>query len=74
MNSEGQYRSNLLQDQARYAIIGNSQQILDVKSSVERFVGYAMLHPNELHFVNITGETGTGKELVAKALWQAGQY
>ena len=48
-------------------LIGNSNEIIQVKSLVKK---YAPL--NEI--ILITGETGTGKELVAKALHQEGKF
>lgn len=48
-------------------LIGNSNEIFQIKSLVKK---YAPLK----EIVLITGETGTGKELVAKALHQEGQF
>lgn len=44
-----------------YEILGNSAAVLKLKSNIERFKG---TNP----FILITGENGTGKELVARAL------
>ncbi len=46
---------------ARFGIIGESQQVLDVYSVIERVAGTPTT-------VLVTGESGTGKELVARAL------
>lgn len=48
-------------------IIGKHPSIVEVKSLIKKLALVEMS-------VLITGETGTGKDLVAKALWQAGPY
>jgi transcriptional regulator with PAS, ATPase and Fis domain len=48
-------------------IVGNSPPILQVKELIRKF---AVVDTSVL----IYGETGTGKELIAKALWQTGPY
>lgn len=48
-------------------IIGEHPSILQVKELVKKFASVELS-------VLITGETGTGKELIAKALWQVGPY
>ena len=48
-------------------IVGESVEINQVKALVKK---YAKVDTTVL----IVGETGTGKELVAKALWQSGNY
>ncbi|MFC1717574.1 sigma-54-dependent transcriptional regulator [Candidatus Poribacteria bacterium] len=47
-------------------IIGNSQGIIDVLKTTERFASSGL-------DVLITGETGTGKELVARAVYSGGK-
>jgi DNA-binding NtrC family response regulator len=48
-------------------MIGQHSSIKEVKSLVLKFASIELS-------VLITGETGTGKDLVAKAIWQAGVY
>lgn len=48
-------------------MIGKHPAILEVKSLIKKLAAVELS-------ILITGETGTGKDLVAKALWQAGPY
>jgi DNA-binding NtrC family response regulator len=48
-------------------IIGDSLPIQKIKELIHKFASIETL-------VLINGETGTGKELIAKALWQTGPY
>jgi len=54
-------------DQSLQFIIGESEEIKNVKELVKKF---SCVDTS----VHITGETGTGKELIAKALWVTGPY
>lgn len=58
---------NIPNDPSTHFIIGDSSAIKQVKELIKK---YATIDTTIL----IVGETGTGKELVAKALWQASLY
>lgn len=55
------------EDQSMGFIIGESKSIKQIKDLILKF-------SNVDTSVLITGETGTGKELIAKALWLAGSF
>jgi DNA-binding NtrC family response regulator len=61
----GKYK--LIQKDGLQNIIGEHPSILQVKELIKKFSSVDLS-------VLIIGETGTGKELVAKALWQFGEY
>ena len=54
------------------SIVGNSPQILELREMVRRISTFPALSTSEPPCVLITGETGTGKDLVARAIHHAG--
>ncbi len=53
-------------------IVGNSPQIRDLRELIRRIAAFPAMSTQEPPCVLITGETGTGKDLVARAIHHAG--
>lgn len=68
----GYFRDRERIDAACDRIIGESQPMLDVKSLVHRITSTPVLASNMPPSVLVLGETGTGKDLVARAIHYSG--